>query len=43
MSDYGESPDFILNFRDGFLPAIITSGILDDDEEFGDDTYRLEK
>ena len=41
MSDYGESPNFILNFHDSFLPALITSGILDDDEEFDDDTYRL--
>ena len=34
MSDYGEAPDFILNFRDGLLPALITSGILDDEDDF---------
>ena len=29
MSDYGESSDLILNFRDGLLHAVVTSGILE--------------
>ena len=41
MSDFGESPDFILNFRDGSIMVPVTSGILDD--EFVEDTFHQEK
>ena len=38
MSDYRESPDFILNFRDGLHHAVVTSGILNNTDLFDDDT-----
>ena len=43
MSDYSESSDFILNLCDDLLHAVVTVGILDNDNRFVDDTFHKEK